>query len=146
MVIDSMMLRVRLVLQKIQSVLAFEAWSMYPAFNTSQGLGRAALIALILGVLLGMHIMLLVVAIMMQLHDLYPMSSNSIDHDRMQFLVQWCMYVICVCIFHLAEFFATSICNPRVLSSDSFIVNHSYAYTAAAIVSVATGNDAKLLI
>lgn len=141
--VDSMLsrtsLRLRLALQKIQSVLAFERWTMYPAYNTNQGLGRAALISLILGMILGMHTILLIVAIMIQLQSHEGVLKNSstiiLGPYRIQLWIQWCMYVICVCIFHLAEFFATSIWNPRVVSSDSFIVNHSYAYTAAAIVS-----------
>jgi hypothetical protein len=146
--IDSMLsrmsLRLRLALQKIQSVLAFEAWTKYPAYNNNQGLGRAALISLILGVILGMHTILLIVAIMIQMQNqsqfivVNNSSTLSLGPYRIQLLIQWCMYIICVCNFHLAEFFATSIWNPRVVSSDSFIVNHSYAYTAAAIVSTVT--------
>ena len=148
MMIDSMLsrmsLRLRLALQKIQSVLAFEAWTKYPAYNNNQGLGRAALISLILGVILGMHTILLIVAIMIQMQNqsqfivVNNSSTLSLGPYRIQLLIQWCMYIICVCNFHLAEFFATSIWNPRVVSSDSFIVNHSYAYTAAAIVSTVT--------
>jgi len=44
-------------------------------------------------------------------------------------------YVIALCSFHLGEFFTTAICNPSSASADSFMVNHSKAYTAAALVS-----------
>ena len=36
--------------------------------------------------------------------------------------------------FHLLEFFITALYNPYVTSADSFLVNHSIAYTAAALV------------
>jgi protein-S-isoprenylcysteine O-methyltransferase len=35
----------------------------------------------------------------------------------------------------LLEFFVTVACNPTVASADSFLVNHSAAYTAAAVTS-----------
>ena len=55
---------------------------------------------------------------------------------RVMMVIQWCYYVTCLCIFHLLEFFTSSIYNPQVLSSDSFLVNHSLSYTLAAIVSL----------
>jgi hypothetical protein len=135
----SISLRIRHVLQKIQSVLAFEPWTIYPAFNTNRGLGRVALIACILGALLGVHVVLLITVVIMKQAYISHSSESAyayfLDPSRMQLLIQWCAYIICVCVFHLAEFFATAVYNPRVLSSDSLMVNHSHAYTAAAIVS-----------
>lgn len=49
--------------------------------------------------------------------------------------MQWTVYVIALCMFHLGEFFTTAISNPSVTSADSFMVNHSKAYTAAALIS-----------
>jgi len=40
-----------------------------------------------------------------------------------------------ICSFHMGEFFTTALCNPTVVSSDSFMVNHSKAYTTAALIS-----------
>ena len=40
-----------------------------------------------------------------------------------------------MCIFHLLEFFVTAVYNPYELSGDSFLVNQSKAYTAAALIS-----------
>jgi hypothetical protein len=42
--------------------------------------------------------------------------------------------VIFLCTFHLGEFFTTAVFNPSVTTSDSFMVNHSKAYTTAALV------------
>ena len=48
---------------------------------------------------------------------------------------QWSFYGVSMCTFHLTEFFTTALFNPSVTSADSFLVNHSPAYTAAALAS-----------
>jgi protein-S-isoprenylcysteine O-methyltransferase len=48
---------------------------------------------------------------------------------------QWAAYVVAICTFHLLEFFVTVVYNPAVASADSFLVNHSTAFTAAAVTS-----------
>lgn len=123
-------------LQKIQHELEFQSWSMHPQFNSNQGLGRVALVACVLGCALGIHALALLFIILhktgfLLADDNIPWLSSS----RSQLLIQWCAYVTFVCIFHLAEFFVTAYCNPTVVSADSFIVNHSHTYTAAAILS-----------
>ena len=40
-----------------------------------------------------------------------------------------------MCTFHLMEFFVTAFFNPRVVASDSFLINHSKAYTVAAMIA-----------
>jgi protein-S-isoprenylcysteine O-methyltransferase len=50
-------------------------------------------------------------------------------------LWQWCAYFTCLCSFHLLEFFVTAIYNPSQVTADSFLVNHSITYTAAALTS-----------
>ncbi|KAL7533225.1 hypothetical protein ACHAWF_004402 [Thalassiosira exigua] len=49
--------------------------------------------------------------------------------------LQWTAYVVALCTFHLGEFFTTAVFNPSVTSADSFMVNHSKHYTAAALIS-----------
>lgn len=39
------------------------------------------------------------------------------------------------CIFHLAEFFITAVYNPTQATADSYLINHSMTYTAAAVSS-----------
>ena len=58
----------------------------------------------------------------------------SFETNRLQLALQWAVYSIFLCIFHLGEFFSTCIYNPSVTSSDSFMINQSKAYTAAALV------------
>jgi len=54
---------------------------------------------------------------------------------RLILLWQWSAYVVALCTFHLTEFFVTVLYNPSVASADSFLINHSTAYTAAALSS-----------
>ena len=95
-----------------------------------------ATLAGILGILWGIHALL---ALQIGLHQFGVVESLSqvatlIGPDRMRMLLQWCTYVVVVCTFHFAEFLVTAVCNPTVTSSDSFLINHSIAYTAAALV------------
>ena len=131
-------MRVRQALQTIQAELAFESWLSYPQFNTSRGLGRVALLASCLGIALGTHFVCLLLLVLERFGD-FPQSilpgADKLGPDRMQLLLQWCMYVMIVSSFHLLEFFTTAIYNPTVATSDAFLINHSPAYTAAALVS-----------
>jgi len=55
--------------------------------------------------------------------------------DTTMMLIQWVLYIMTMCNFHLAEFFVTALYNPTALSTDSFLVNHSLAYTTAFAIS-----------
>jgi len=57
------------------------------------------------------------------------------SYERIQLLLQWSMYVLIICTFHLSEFFVTAVYNPTVTNSDSFLVNHSTAYSVAFLSS-----------
>jgi hypothetical protein len=56
--------------------------------------------------------------------------------DTLEMALQWTVYVIFLCTFHLGEFFTTAVFNPTVTTADSFMVNHSKAYTTAALVRI----------
>ena len=43
-------------------------------------------------------------------------------------LLRWSMYALFLTFFHLSEFFVTAMYNPRTVSCDSFLMNHSKAY------------------
>lgn len=100
-----------------------------------QSLGRVALVACFLGILWGTHILL---AVQLSLHQMGILSLGiqALGPDRVVLLWQWCAYVVVVCTFHMAEFFITALYNPSVTSADSFLVNHSVMYTAAALVRI----------
>ena len=67
----------------------------------------------------------------------FPRYESYHNHTpRIIFMLwQWCTYIICLCTFHLLEFFITAIYNPTQATSDSYLVNHSITYTTAAILS-----------
>lgn len=127
--------RLREALQGIQSILAFESWNNYPQFSTNEGLGRVALLASLLGLLLGIHLVALALLLFQRFgNDNSERPILPLDPDRLQLLLQWCLYVALVSCFHLLEFFTTAVYNPSVTSSDAFLINHSPAYTAAFLV------------
>lgn len=45
------------------------------------------------------------------------------------------LYAMILSLFHFSEFMTVAITNPRTLSIDSFILNHSIAYGVAAVSS-----------
>jgi protein-S-isoprenylcysteine O-methyltransferase len=51
------------------------------------------------------------------------------------FGLQWCLYGCVLSFFHLMEFFTTAAFNPASVTYDSYLINHSKAYTIAAILS-----------
>lgn len=45
------------------------------------------------------------------------------------------LYLVFLSFFHFSEYYTTSVTNPKSLSLDSFLLNHSPAYHAAAVAS-----------
>ncbi|KAL3826385.1 hypothetical protein ACHAXA_008593 [Cyclostephanos tholiformis] len=125
-------------LSSIQSILAFERWKGYPQFDNDGGFGRVALLACVLGSILGAHVVLFSQLLVVHLRWLPKQVFGDYWSDEtLHMAMQWTVYVIALCAFHLAEFFATAVFNPSATSADSFMVNHSKAYTAAAMISCA---------
>lgn len=46
-----------------------------------------------------------------------------------------CRYLCSLSFFHYSEYLVTAIINPRSLTLDSFLLNHSLEYTLAAVSS-----------
>ena len=67
--------------------------------------------------------------------DSNTISTNSQQQQIIFMLWQWCTYILCICTFHLLEFFITAVYNPTQATSDSYLINHSITYTTAAILS-----------
>ena len=105
-------------IKTIQSVLAFDNVCS-PHFASSTSLGRIALLSSILSLLLGFALSALL------------FTSPSLHPQRFSFS----LYTASLTLFHLSEFFTTCTYNPQVVSSESFLVNHSEAYTLAALLS-----------
>lgn len=58
----------------------------------------------------------------------------------------FCRYMCSLTFFHYSEYLVTAIINPRSLSLDSFLLNHSVEYTVAAISSWMEFIVEKLLV
>ena len=139
-------------LDKIQSILALDFLNDYLVDEDGpfKSIGRVGFLGCFLGIQWGIHFscgcFLLWVSLWQQ-HDYnydynydYDSSSSSFffqffDARRLAMAWTWCFYITAMCTFHLLEFFVTAFFNPTVVSSDSFLVNHSKAYTVAAIIA-----------
>ena len=110
-------------LASVQSILAMERWNGYPQYESDKGLGRVALLAFILSLILGMNFVLCFQLVLINMGILPKDIFGDWSDDRRQMAVQWTVYVIALCTFHLGEFFTTSIFNPTVTSADSFMVS-----------------------
>ncbi|GMH93001.1 hypothetical protein TrST_g3833 [Triparma strigata] len=100
-------------LTNFQSFLSFEP-SSSPAFLTPSSPARSGFLGLLLGSLLTFHLLL-------------PLLLPS--------LLKWCLYTVSLLTFHVLEYVITALYNGRVLTSTSFLVDHSEAYTVAAVAS-----------
>lgn len=119
-------------LSSIQSILAFDRWVTYPQFNNDRGYGRIALLACLLGIVLGVHVIVGIQLVLLHVGILPKdlifgsknegWSSSNEDELQIRILLQWIVYTIVLCIFHLAEFFTTAVFNPTATSADSFMV------------------------
>lgn len=121
----------------IQDRLDFKTWVGYPQFIKIKGLGRIALISLVLGSILSVHLVFLFLAIAEHYGFSPSMFLNNLPETRIKLIIQWLIFVVLMCIFHLSEFFVTAIFNPSVVDASSFVVNHSKPYTVAMLVAVA---------
>ena len=107
----------------LQSVLAFDGWGGYPQFEDDKGHGRVALVACILSTILGANLVLCLQLTLMHRGVLLSRELfGEWDGDTLQLALQWTVYVIVLCAFHLGEFFTTAIFNPSVTTADSFMV------------------------
>jgi protein-S-isoprenylcysteine O-methyltransferase len=120
---------VRRRMENIHAKLSFEGWEDYPLFSSKQSLGRSALLGAVLGGIWGFHACGFVS--LATLHFFSPAELGP----RWILLWQWCAYASALSTFHLGEFLTTALYNPRVATSDSFLVNHSTGYVAAALTS-----------
>jgi protein-S-isoprenylcysteine O-methyltransferase len=112
---------------------------LYPQFSNSKtSLGRAGLLGSLLGVVWGIHVMGMLACASSCLW--YCSKENENDDtfswpSRLAMLWVWCFYMTALSTFHLLEFFVTCLYNPTEASSDSFLINHSKAYTAAILLA-----------
>ena len=131
-------------LRWVQDRLDFRGSGAHPQFATEHGLGRVAVYATVLGGLWAAHAgVLLLLALRDWGYLFFDLGDGADDGSggiepaaaRIQMIRQWCMYFVALVSFHLLEFFVTAIWNPSVVTANSFVVNQSLAYSAAALVS-----------
>jgi len=107
-------------IDRIQDVLEFEGWGAHEQFAGNTGLGRVGFTGFCLGVIFGAHVSFLVLSLFATL----PFEGMCI---------QWSLYVTFLTGFHFSEFFVTALYKPDVAGYNSFVVNHSKAYTIASL-------------
>mmetsp|Transcript_40075 Transcript_40075/g.48836 ORF Transcript_40075/g.48836 Transcript_40075/m.48836 type:complete len:274 (-) Transcript_40075:22-843(-) len=116
-------------LDRIQAVLNFRDWSIkHDQFSTNKSLGRAAFLGMIVGIVFGIHLTLFIVMLLSEI-------TSSWTEEHANLAMQWMLYAMGMCYFHSAEFFVTAFSNPGVVTTDSFMINNSKAYTLAALMS-----------
>jgi len=91
------------------------------AFDPDYGLGKIALAGFGLGSIFGLHVCLV-------LYSIFVGSIFSIAF-------QWGMYVSMLMVFHFMEFMSIAIIRPYDLKYESFVIDHSKAYTYAVVAS-----------
>ncbi|XP_061647918.1 protein-S-isoprenylcysteine O-methyltransferase isoform X2 [Phyllopteryx taeniolatus] len=64
-----------------------------------------------------------------------PCHSIYNNFTEQSMLSPLCRYMCSLAFFHYSEYLVTAIINPRSLSMDSFLLNHSVEYTLAAVSS-----------
>jgi len=119
---------------QIQSIFALDFLDdrLVDVNGKGQSLGRVGILGCLLGIGWGIHVSC-------GFFVLWVSSTDNLefflDPRRVAMAWTWCFYITAMCTFHLLEFFVTAFSNPTVVDSDSFLVNHSKAYTVAAIIA-----------
>lgn len=115
----------------LQGILNYQSTGRWnPQFRNS-GAGMMGTTGFLLGLCGGVHFGILLALLLAN-------QIGAIGKDMSEYFVTiilWSVYVTLLCLFHFLEFFSTALWQPKVLSYDSFIVNHSRNYTIAMIVS-----------
>lgn len=115
------------ILDFIQDIVSYR-FLRGPQFHLKTGLGITGIAGFWLGVVMGLHIGLLLVGAVIKYY-----LEIHIEHTDT--LIHWSIYMILLCYFHIMEFYSVAVYNPRELSFDSFLINHSKTYTLAVLCS-----------
>ena len=107
-------------IQRLQLILDFDGYQN-PQF-LKNGIGKIGTAAFILGTLFGFNLCLTIVTII----------STFLLRSYFYFILCiWSIFVTFLMGFHFLEFFITAVKQPKSVSYQSFIINHSKAYTIA---------------
>mmetsp|Transcript_25542 Transcript_25542/g.55947 ORF Transcript_25542/g.55947 Transcript_25542/m.55947 type:complete len:335 (+) Transcript_25542:237-1241(+) len=119
-------------LDVIQSILAMDFLNgrLTDVDGPQKSLGRVGILSCFLGTLWGIHVSF--GCFLLWFSSNFP---SFFPLPKMAMILTWCFYIAAMCTFHLSEFFVTAFSNPTVVASNSFLVNHSKAYTVAFIIA-----------
>ncbi len=116
-------------ISKVQDSLSFDNCTSH-VFRDN-GIGKIGVASFWLGTVGGIHIGLLLLSLCLsgddRIVELLPFNVHMV--------IQWTSYMSLLCGFHFLEFFVTALYQPGNLSYESMIINHSEAYTMAALAS-----------
>lgn len=93
-------------------------------FASNIGLARATLTGAALGSVISVHFL------WMALH-----FGTLFSNDWSWIVTTWCLYIISLCIYHIAEFLLTARFNSSVTTWKSFLFDQSRAYQVAVVAS-----------
>jgi len=122
-------------LDRIQSILALDFLNDFYPVEVDSRVNREAIKSAILATVLGVQWGINFSCGCFLLWILMWQQQQQHNTHRLAMAVSWCFYITATCSFHLLEFFITAFFNPTVVSSDSFLIDHSKAYTVAAIIA-----------
>ena len=128
----ALFLRLERAVLAVQDTINFKQSGAVNFQFAGDGVGKVGTTGFVLGVVGGFH----VAAAVLSLFVLWMLEESKWNEALVAVLwvvLHWSTYVVSLCAFHFLEFFATACYQPSSLSFDSFIVNHSPAYTLAAI-------------
>mmetsp|Transcript_15535 Transcript_15535/g.23143 ORF Transcript_15535/g.23143 Transcript_15535/m.23143 type:complete len:262 (+) Transcript_15535:117-902(+) len=108
-------------IRSIQSRLSFGG-STNPQFSDRTGLGRVGVAGYLLGLTSGIGIALVTFHLFMN-----GFGQSSIP-------LQFGIYLVALAFFHFMEFLSTALFKPSSLTYDSYVINHSEAYTLALLM------------
>jgi len=105
---------------RIQEWLDFKG-AKSPSFADTNGAGRHGVAGLGIGFMIGFSTCVVLIG-----------SAAGLSAS----IIQWCIYLILLGIFHAGEWYVTAAYRPKELEYKSWIINHSVMYTAVQLASV----------
>jgi len=124
-------------LDRIQSILALDFLNDFYSVEEDSRVNieaiKSATLATVLGIQWGFHFSCGCFLLWISLWQRQQQQQDNTH--RLAMAAAWCFYITAICSFHLLEFFITAFFNTTVVSSDSFLIDHSKAYTVAAIIA-----------
>lgn len=111
----------------IQDFLDFSNIAPNNAHFRNDGIGKVGIAGFTLGFLCGLYFSLSVLS--------FVLFSYFSNFSILILVFQFSTYMFVLCSFHFLEFFVTAFKQPKTLSYNSFVINHSKSYTIAVFAS-----------